>query len=152
MKSNAWIWSVRCLYVSGALIALLGVIHLVSGPGVRRAIPAEVPGEFQKAFMFMFAATGAAVIFAGILVMAAAYGIKRLRPGARMLAFASGLFAILVGAGAVAGMPRNLFSYGLLVLGISVLPPLMLMRRGRFEGGDVLGFHRDAPKDKRTLH
>jgi len=134
------------------MLVLLGIMDLASGPGVMRGIPESVSSEFRKAFLFMFASMGAAVVFAGLLVLAAAYGIARMRPGAKALAFSSGIFAILLGIGAVAAMPQNAFSYILLILGLSVLPPLMLMRQGWFEGGDVLGFHRDSPKDKRTLH
>jgi|GEM_PF-2161231 len=152
MKNASSVWSPRCLSVSGVLIILLGIVHLASAPGVMRGMPAAVPDEFQKAFIYLFAATGAAVIYCGLLILFAAYGIARMRPGARGLALCSGMFTILLGVGALAAMPQNAFSYILLILGLSILPPLILMRRARFEGGDVLGFHRDATKEKRTLH
>lgn len=152
MDNKASTFPARWLSISGALIALLGIVHLASTRGVMWGIPESVPGEFRKAFLFVFASTGAAVVFAGLLVLFAAYGIARMRTGVRALAFSSGIFTILLGVGAAIAMPQNAFSYVLLFLGLSILPPLMLLRRSRFESGDVLGFHREAPKEKRTLH
>ena len=145
-------WGTRWLSISGVLIALLGVVHLAATPGVMGGIPESVPAEFRLAFLFMFAAAGLGVVFAGILIIGAAIGMARHWPGARILGFSAGIFTTLLGIGAVAAMPGNPFSYVLLFLGLSVLPSLVLSRRGRFEGGDVLDFHRDAPDEKRTFH
>lgn len=142
----------RWLSVSGGLILLLGVIHLASAPGTLRGIPETVPAEFRSAFLFMFASAGLAVLFAGLLVLWGAYGIARQWRGAWTLALMSGLFAILMGVGAVASMANNPFSWLLLALGLSVLPPLILPLKARRGDGGVLDFRRNEPGNKRTIH
>ena len=142
----------RWLSVSGGLILLLGVIHLAAAPGTMRGIPETVPAEFRSAFLFMFASAGLAALFAGLMVLWGAYGVARQWRGAWTLALMSGLFAILMGAGAAAAMPRNPFSWLLLILGLSVLPPLILPLKARGGDGEVLDFRRDEPKEKRTIH
>jgi hypothetical protein len=142
----------RWLYLSGGLLLLLGAVHLAAAPGTLRAVPPEVPSEFKSAFLFMFCAAGLAVLLSGGLVLWSAYGLARQWRGFWTLALLSGLFIVLTGAGAALFMPRNPFSYLLLVLGLSVLPPLLLPQRERRGPGDVLDFRREEPDRKRTLH
>ncbi len=141
-----WLWIV------GGVIALLGIIHLASAPGVMRGVPEGVPGEYRSAFLFMFVAAGTAVLLAGVLVLWAAYGLARQWRGFWMLALVTALFTIHLGGWAVAAMPRNPFSYGLLIAGLMVLPPLVLPLRSRPGTGAVLDFRRESSGDKRTIH
>ena len=141
-----WLW------VVGIVIALLGVIHLASTPGVMRGLPEGVPGEYRSAFLFMFVAAGTAVLLAGVLVLWAAYGLARQWRGFWMLALVTAAFTIHLGGWAIASMPRNPFSYGLLAAGLLVLPPLILPLRSGPRRGEVLDFRRDEPADKRTIH
>lgn len=140
------------LRMTGGAIALLGVIHLASAPGVMRGIPEGVPGEYRSAFLFMFVAAGTAVLLSGFLVLWAAYGLARQWRGFWTLALVTAAFTIHLGGWAIAAMPRNPFSYGLVIAGLLVLPPLILPLRTRRGAGEVLDFRRDEPGDKRTIH
>lgn len=143
---------VKWLNLTGGLLLLLGIVHLAAAPGTLRGVPEGVPEEFRAAFLFFFAAAGAGVILCGLLVLWASYGLARQWRGSWTLGLMAGLFALLLGAGAVAAMPRNLFAYALLALGLGVLPALLRPLRGRPGSGEVVDFRREEPRDPRRLH
>ncbi|MCP4133223.1 MAG: hypothetical protein GY754_19805, partial [bacterium] len=88
--------------VMGVLFVLLGIAHNAAAPFVMREYYAgKLSGDDLYTFLFMFAATGIAVLFAGILTVYAARGLKKSKRWAWVCAFGSGLYILILGIGAI---------------------------------------------------
>ncbi|MCP4539666.1 MAG: hypothetical protein GY832_21220 [Chloroflexi bacterium] len=124
-KNRASQW----VFVAGILIVILGLIHIAATPIVFRMDFGKLPTEAGLAFIYVFVATGVAVVFAGLLAVYGAIGIKRSERMARPLTVGVGIFMSLVGVGAVVTMSDNPFAYMGLALALVEMAPLMIYRQ-----------------------
>lgn len=119
----------RWVLVTGVLITVLGLIHVAFTPSIFQTLSSQLDVYSTWVQVYMFAATGAAVIFAGLLIVYASRGLKTSEGWARSLALWSGLFSLLLGGGAVAAIPGSPFALMLLLVSSAEIIPLWLYRR-----------------------
>ena len=119
----------RWVLIAGILIALLGLIHIAATPYIYPSFAMQLAAGHEFVFLYMFIATGIAVIFIGLLIMYCSRGLKTNEPWARTIALAAGLFMLILGICAVLAMAGNPFAYLTVVFSIVELLPLWLYRR-----------------------
>ncbi len=122
-RASQWV------FVAGILIVILGLTHIAATPVIFRMDFGELPTEAGLAFIYVFVATGVAVVFAGLLAVYSSIGSKRSEGMARPLAVGVGVFMLLVGIGAVVTMSDNPFAYMGLALALVEITPLLIYRQ-----------------------
>ncbi len=122
-RASQWV------FVAGILIIILGLIHIAATPMVFCMDFGKLPTKVGLAFIYVFVATGVAVVFAGLLAVYGSIGIKRSERMARPLAVGVGVFMLFVGVGAVITMSDNPFAYMGLVLALVEIVPLWIYRQ-----------------------
>ena len=123
----------RWVLVAGILIAVLGLIHDAATFVIFGDVGKPYDGKVL-ASIFTFVATGAAVIFVGLLTVYSSFGLERSEKWAWTVAKGVGMFMIPFGLGAVATMPDNPFAYIGLVAAILEVIPLLIFRHEFKEG------------------
>lgn len=114
--------------VAGFLIVILGAIHCGATPLVLNEGFKQLPKDLELVFVYMFLATGIAVIGSGLLIAAASSGIARSEHLAMQAAIGSAFFMTLLGITAPLFMPTNPFAYLTIVLAV-FLDVLLVLRR-----------------------
>ena len=111
------------LFIDGILVAVLGLIHLGFAPTVYSDIASEFELGMSLALIYMFIVAGLSLVLAGwIVLISARKFIKRDRLAGTMIVTV-GVYILVGGLGAVMAMPRNVFSYILLGLGVMEILP-----------------------------
>lgn len=112
----------RWVHIAGWLVVALGVVHIAATPLVYPAYAGDL------AFLYIFLATGIAVIFAGALMLLAAGGWSRGERWAWAVLLRTGIFLSLLGIGAVVTMADNPFAYLMLVFALVAALPVWVYR------------------------
>lgn len=112
----------RWVRIAGWLVVALGVVHIAATPLI------YPPYAGDLTFLYMFLATGIAVIFAGALVLLAAGGWSRGERWAWDVLLRAGIFLSLLGIGAVITMADNPFAYLMLILAVVAALPIWIYR------------------------
>ena len=119
----------RWVRIAGWLVVALGAIHIAATPLV---YPTHAGDDLT--FLYMFLATGVAVIFAGLVVLFAARGWQRGERWAWAILLRTGVFLLLLGVGAVITMADNPFAYVMLILAVVAALPVWVYRKEFLEG------------------
>jgi hypothetical protein len=117
------------VFIVGILIIILGSIHVAATFLIFPAIAPQLPKPIQFMFLYLFIATGAAVIFSGALTIYGSRGLKTGQSWAWAITNMNGMFMFLLGVGAILAMPFNPFAYLTLIIAIFELTPIWLYRR-----------------------
>lgn len=121
----------RSLQITGSLILLLGIIHEVYFFIAPQELTSGVSSaDTQTTLIYMFLATGLAVIFAGLLTIHSANKLAQ-QPLALELVTGATTFIFVLGAGAVMLMSDNPFAYLMLVIAVLQMGALFFSWRGR---------------------
>lgn len=113
----------RWLFIDGILVAVFGLIHLGFAPTVYNDISSEFGLDMSLALIYMFIVAGLSLILAAcIVIISARKFIERDRLAGTMI-ITVGVYILVGGLGAVMAMPRNVFSYILLGLGVMEILP-----------------------------
>lgn len=128
-------WLYRWLMGIGALILILGMIHIAYTPILYKEIVSLPMGlDNLYTFLFMFVATGVSLVLSGVLAVYSIGGLKENERWAWVVSLAIGVYVLLLGAGAVVTMQGdNPFAYIMLVLAVLEMFILLLTKRS-FEG------------------
>jgi len=119
----------RWILIMGIFFTLLGLVHIAATPLVIETELAGLDKGIVRVFVYMFVATGVAVVCAGLLVVYSAIGMKRAENMAWPVAVGGGLFMLLLGIGAVVMMTDNPFAYIMLVSATAEMALLWMYRR-----------------------
>jgi uncharacterized membrane protein HdeD (DUF308 family) len=115
--------------IAGILTVLLGLIHVAATPVIFSTMSDQLSAADKLTFLYMYIATGAAVIFVGWLVMYGSRGLRTSERWAWITTLAAGVFMSLLGIGAILAMSDNPFAYLTLVFAALELVPLWLYRQ-----------------------
>jgi len=121
----------RMMVVVGVLIIILGLIHISYTPILYKDI-ASIPldPDNLNTYLYMFVATGASLLLAGVLVVYSVKGLKRNNHLAWVVSLTVGIYILLLGIGAVVTMHGgNPFAYIMLVLAVLEMFTLLLIKR-----------------------
>ncbi len=112
-------------YYSGIGVIFIGIIHILAVFFVFNSGFESLSKDNFISTVYMFLATGVAVIFTGILVVYNSNGVRHLENRAwYTLLFCNG-FLMLIGLGSVVIMPANLFTWIMLIAAFIQLYPLV---------------------------
>lgn len=114
--------------IAGILTVLLGLIHVAATPVIFSTMSDQLSAADKLTFLYMYIATGAAVIFVGWLIMYGSRGLRTSERWAWITTLAAGVFMSLLGIGAILAMSDNPFAYLTLVFAALELVPLWLYR------------------------
>ena len=119
----------RWLLITGSLISLLGVAHLVIAVPLGIEDVKSLPRSAALPLTLGNIVTALAVGGAGLLTIYCASGLKRAERWAWTIALGAGIFMTLVGIGYIVVTPDNPFAYLALVVALCDLAPLGLYRQ-----------------------
>jgi hypothetical protein len=92
----------RWIFVVGIIITVIGIIHSSFAPiGYQQMMKDETLKDKALGFVYFFAFSGFAIIFAGLLTIYSSLGLKKSEKWAWLIAISSTLFVALGGIGAV---------------------------------------------------
>ncbi|MCK5163947.1 MAG: DUF2867 domain-containing protein [Desulfobacula sp.] len=113
-------------YYSGILIVLIGMVHVSAIFPIFATGYESLPGESMPVGIYMFIATGVAVMFTGLLIIYCSNGMANLENRAWYSLMFCGGFLIMIGGGAVAVMPGNPFAWVMLAAALVQIFPFIL--------------------------
>jgi hypothetical protein len=119
----------RWLLITGSLIILLGVAHLLIAVPVGIEVVKILPKWAALSLTLGNIVTALAVGSAGCLTIYCAFGLKRTERWAWTIAVGVGIFITIVGIGYVVVTPYNPFAYLAFVIALFDLIPLFLFRQ-----------------------
>ncbi len=119
----------RWLLVTGSLISLLGVAHLVIAVPMGIEVVKSLPRDAALPLTLGNIVTAVAVSGAGLLTIYCASGLKRTERWAWITALGAGIFIALLGIGYILITPDNPFAYLAFVVALCDLAPLGLYRQ-----------------------
>jgi hypothetical protein len=119
----------RWVLITGSLISLLGIAHLVIAVPMGIEFVKSLPVDAAHALTLGNIVTAIAVFGAGLLTIYCVSGLKRAERWAWTIAVGAGIFMILVGIGYIIVTPHNPFAYLAFVVALCALAPLMLFRQ-----------------------
>jgi hypothetical protein len=117
------------LLITGSLMSLLGVAHLLIAVPMGIEFVKSLPGEAAHALTLGNIVTAVAVFCAGLLTIYCAPGLKRHERWAWTIAVGAGIFMSLVGIGYVLITPDNPFAYLAFVVALCDVAPLGIYRK-----------------------
>lgn len=110
---------------SGSVMVLIGMVHLFAVFFVFESSADPVSVEGIRSSVYMFIATGMAIIFAGCLILYHSNGALRLEKQSWYTLMFCGGFLFTLGCGAAVAMPGNPFSWILAVGALVQLLPFI---------------------------
>ena len=123
--------------IIGILIIILGLIHNAATSIVFHMGSFEkLPKEDGLVFIYMYVATGTAVIAAGLLTIYCSFALKKSERMAWTITIAVCIFMILLGIGAIITMTDNPFAYIMLVLPLLEIIPLLNYKNEFIKGSN----------------
>jgi len=128
METNSKTRGTRWIRLAGWLTLLLGSIHIAATPFVYTLSASLFADPDALSALYMFEMTGIAVIFTGLLIIYASKGWQNGQCWAWHVCLGAGVFLLLLGLGAVLGMPDNPFAYLSLIIAIIENLPVWLYR------------------------
>jgi len=115
--------------IAGILIILIGVMHDISTPGIYQRWLDILPQNYKSRALgmaFFFAVAGAAVIFAGLLMLYASIGLRKSEGWARVIGLGASLFTGLFGITAMAVGFNNPLVWVMMVAAIASVIVLLV--------------------------
>jgi hypothetical protein len=92
----------RWIFVAGIIITIIGIIHSSFAPIMyQQMMKDETLKDKVPGFIYFFAFSGFAILFAGLLTIYSSLGLKKSEKWAWLIAISSSLFVALGGIGAV---------------------------------------------------
>jgi hypothetical protein len=119
----------RWLLITGSIMSLLGIAHLVIAVPMGIVFVKSLPREAALALTLGNIVTAVAVGGAGLLTIYCASGLKRTERWAWTIAVGVGMFMTMVGIGYVLITPNNPFAYIAFIVAICDLVPLVLYHK-----------------------
>ena len=113
------------IVTTGALIMLLSMIHIAATPAIFRTGYDQLTQSGGRVFIFLYTVAGLAVMFTGLLVITAGFGLQKGHGFCLILGAMCGMFLLILGIGAISTMPTNPFSYITAVLALALLIELI---------------------------
>ena len=114
--------------ISSIALIILGIIHLAAALMVFPVLK-NLAEELFSVLIFIYLATGLGTVLPGLISWLQLKGVKENHKSAWITLLVCSVYTVIIGIGAVIQMTDNIFAYLALSIGISLLIPVLLMKK-----------------------